>query len=104
MQQNIDIVLGCSFGDEGKGKLVDILAGKYDYTCRFNGGNNAGILLPNRIKKKKKLFIKDTLFWQMEKNMPLIYILIDSIMRVVVIFLWRLVMQKGVVGYFTVEL
>lgn len=36
------IVLGSQWGDEGKGKLVDILADKYDYCCRFNGGNNAG--------------------------------------------------------------
>lgn len=33
---------GTQWGDEGKGKLVDILAGKYDYCCRFNGGANAG--------------------------------------------------------------
>ena len=37
------VILGSQWGDEGKGKLVDILADKYDLTCRFNGGNNAGI-------------------------------------------------------------
>ena len=36
------VILGSQWGDEGKGKLVDILADRYDYTCRFNGGNNAG--------------------------------------------------------------
>ena len=35
-------VLGLQWGDEGKGKLVDILAGKYDICARFNGGSNAG--------------------------------------------------------------
>ena len=35
-------VLGTQWGDEGKGKLVDILAGKYDICARFNGGSNAG--------------------------------------------------------------
>ena len=30
------------WGDEGKGKLVDILAAKYDICARFNGGSNAG--------------------------------------------------------------
>lgn len=39
-----DIVLGCSFGDEGKGKVVyDLLTQtKYDLCVRFNGGSNAG--------------------------------------------------------------
>ena len=35
-------VLGGQWGDEGKGKLADVLAGKYDIVARFNGGNNAG--------------------------------------------------------------
>mmetsp|Transcript_41345 Transcript_41345/g.47667 ORF Transcript_41345/g.47667 Transcript_41345/m.47667 type:complete len:82 (+) Transcript_41345:24-269(+) len=35
-------VLGMQWGDEGKGKLVDILAKNYDICARFNGGNNAG--------------------------------------------------------------
>ena len=35
-------VVGGQWGDEGKGKLVDILAKKYDVVARFNGGANAG--------------------------------------------------------------
>lgn len=35
-------VLGAQWGDEGKGKLVDILAERYDVVARFNGGANAG--------------------------------------------------------------
>lgn len=35
-------ILGAQWGDEGKGKLVDILAEKYDICGRFNGGANAG--------------------------------------------------------------
>jgi adenylosuccinate synthase len=35
-------VLGAQWGDEGKGKLVDILAQRYDIVSRFNGGANAG--------------------------------------------------------------
>jgi adenylosuccinate synthase len=35
-------VLGAQWGDEGKGKLVDILAKRYDIIARFNGGANAG--------------------------------------------------------------
>ncbi|KAH8045797.1 adenylosuccinate synthase [Aureococcus anophagefferens] len=36
------VVLGAQWGDEGKGKLVDVLAGRADLVCRFNGGANAG--------------------------------------------------------------
>jgi adenylosuccinate synthase len=36
------VILGSQWGDEGKGKLVDILAAKYDVCARFNGGSNAG--------------------------------------------------------------
>lgn len=35
-------VLGGQWGDEGKGKLADVLAKNYDVVCRFNGGANAG--------------------------------------------------------------
>jgi adenylosuccinate synthase len=52
LNSKFTVILGSQWGDEGKGKLVDILADKYDYTCRFNGGNNAGK------KKEKKIFIK----------------------------------------------
>lgn len=38
----IDVVLGLQWGDEGKGKIVDHLAGKYPVVCRFQGGGNAG--------------------------------------------------------------
>lgn len=36
------VILGSQWGDEGKGKIVDLLATKADVVCRFNGGNNAG--------------------------------------------------------------
>lgn len=39
---NFCTVLGLQWGDEGKGKLVDILAKSYDVCARFNGGSNAG--------------------------------------------------------------
>lgn len=37
-----DFILGVQWGDEGKGKIVDRLAGEYDYVCRSAGGHNAG--------------------------------------------------------------
>lgn len=36
------IVVGCQWGDEGKGKVVDLLAREADIVARFQGGNNAG--------------------------------------------------------------
>jgi adenylosuccinate synthase len=38
----VDVILGLQWGDEGKGKIVDYLAEKYDLVCRFQGGPNAG--------------------------------------------------------------
>jgi adenylosuccinate synthase len=39
---SVSLILGLQWGDEGKGKIVDLLAGDYDYIVRFNGGDNAG--------------------------------------------------------------
>jgi adenylosuccinate synthase len=39
---NIDILLGLQWGDEGKGKIVDVLSPVYDIIARFQGGPNAG--------------------------------------------------------------
>ncbi len=36
------IITGAQFGDEGKGKIVDLISGKYDLVVRFQGGDNAG--------------------------------------------------------------
>lgn len=65
----IDVLLGLSFGDEGKGKIIDFLANKYEVVARFNGGANAGHsiiykgktyalhLIPSGIFYGKKCFI-----------------------------------------------
>ncbi len=36
------VLVGTQWGDEGKGKITDLIAGKYDYVVRYQGGNNAG--------------------------------------------------------------
>ena len=36
------VVVGTQWGDEGKGKIIDVLSEKADYVVRFQGGNNAG--------------------------------------------------------------
>ncbi len=38
----LDVLLGLQWGDEGKGKIVDVLTPKYDVIARFQGGPNAG--------------------------------------------------------------
>jgi adenylosuccinate synthase len=38
----IDVILGLQWGDEGKGKIVDVLTPQYDIIARFQGGPNAG--------------------------------------------------------------
>jgi adenylosuccinate synthase len=38
----VDVLLGLQWGDEGKGKIVDVLAPSYDVVARFQGGPNAG--------------------------------------------------------------
>jgi adenylosuccinate synthase len=38
----VDVVLGLQWGDEGKGKAVDVLTPRYDVVARFQGGPNAG--------------------------------------------------------------
>lgn len=47
----MDVLLGLQWGDEGKGKIVDVLTPHYDIIARFQGGPNAGHTLEfNRIK------------------------------------------------------
>ena len=47
-------VLGSQWGDEGKGKLIDLLGGHYDIVARFNGGANAGHTI--KVKDEKYFF------------------------------------------------
>ena len=42
MKEKIDVLLGLQWGDEGKGKVVDVLTPRYDVVARFQGGPNAG--------------------------------------------------------------
>ena len=45
------VIIGTQWGDEGKGKIVDLLTEKADYVVRFQGGNNAGHTLVVNGKK-----------------------------------------------------
>ena len=41
-QKCATLVLGMQYGDEGKGKLIDVLSEQADFVCRVQGGHNAG--------------------------------------------------------------
>ncbi len=47
----VDVVLGLQWGDEGKGKIVDALADRYEVVARFQGGPNAGHTLYHQGQK-----------------------------------------------------
>ena len=47
----VDVILGLQWGDEGKGKIVDVLSPVYDIIARFQGGPNAGHTLEFNNKK-----------------------------------------------------
>ena len=63
------VVVGCQWGDEGKGKIVDFLSAQADYVVRYQGGSNAGHtikvrddtyrlrLLPSGVIHRKKVVI-----------------------------------------------
>ncbi len=38
----VSVLIGAQWGDEGKGKIIDVLAGDADVVARYQGGNNAG--------------------------------------------------------------
>ena len=53
----VDVILGLQWGDEGKGKIVDCLADRYDLVARFQGGPNAG----HTLKFDGKKFVLHTI-------------------------------------------
>ena len=44
-------IVGINWGDEGKGRMVDLLTGEYDIVVRFQGGGNAGHTVENELGK-----------------------------------------------------
>lgn len=57
MSEKVDVLLGLQWGDEGKGKIVDFLADRYDIIARYQGGPNAG----HTIKIKDNTFVLHTI-------------------------------------------
>jgi len=60
----VTAVVGTQWGDEGKGKVVDYLAGQVDYVARFNGGNNAGHTVINEYGTFKIHLVPSGIFAQ----------------------------------------
>ena len=65
----IDVLLGLQWGDEGKGKIVDVLTPRYDVIARFQGGPNAGHTLEFNGTKHVLHIIPSGIFHQDKINL-----------------------------------
>ena len=68
MTKKADVLLGLQWGDEGKGKVVDVLTPRYDIVARFQGGPNAGHTLEFEGKKYVLRSIPSGIFQQGQIN------------------------------------
>ena len=48
------VLVGAQWGDEGKGKVTDLIARDFDYVVRYQGGNNAGHTRPYCYPRRQK--------------------------------------------------
>ncbi|MBP2617015.1 adenylosuccinate synthase [Chryseobacterium jejuense] len=64
----MDIVLGLQWGDEGKGKFIDLISENYDIAARFNGGSNAGHSIERNGKRITLKMIPSGIFMQRVQN------------------------------------
>ncbi len=65
----VDVLLGLQWGDEGKGKIVDVFTPKYDIIARFQGGPNAGHTLEFNGQKHVLHTIPSGIFHSETKNL-----------------------------------
>ncbi len=75
----VDVLLGLQWGDEGKGKVVDVLTPKYDIICRFQGGPNAGHTLEFNNRKHILHNIPSGIFREDKLNMITNGVVLDPI-------------------------
>ncbi|GAB2774727.1 adenylosuccinate synthase [Salinimicrobium soli] len=75
----VDLLLGLQWGDEGKGKIVDVLTSKYDIIARFQGGPNAGHTLEFDGKKHVLHTIPSGIFHDNAKNVVGNGVVIDPV-------------------------
>ena len=55
-------VVGINWGDEGKGRIVDLMSEKADYVVRYQGGNNAGHTVLHRKESSCLIFCHQEYF------------------------------------------
>jgi len=65
----VDVLLGLQWGDEGKGKIIDVLTPKYDIIARFQGGPNAGHTLEFNGQKRVLHLIPSGIFHPGKMNL-----------------------------------
>src|SRR5579862_2114509 len=75
----VDVLLGLQWGDEGKGKIVDVLSAEYDLIARFQGGPNAGHTLEFDGKKFVLNTIPSGIFFENTMNLIGNGVVIDPI-------------------------
>ncbi|MCK0114641.1 adenylosuccinate synthase [Gelidibacter sp. F63206] len=75
----VDLLLGLQWGDEGKGKIVDVLTSKYDIIARFQGGPNAGHTLVFNGKKHVLHTIPSGIFHENTVNLVGNGVVIDPV-------------------------
>lgn len=59
---NVNVIVGLNWGDEGKGRMVDYLAQDVDYVVRYQGGNNAGHTVVNEFGTFKLHLVPSGIF------------------------------------------
>ncbi|MEG2336750.1 MAG: adenylosuccinate synthetase, partial [Bacteroidales bacterium] len=92
-KSKVDVILGLQWGDEGKGKFVDVLTPKYDIIARFQGGPNAGHTLEFNGTKHVLHTIPSGIFHPEKVNLIGNGVLIDAYILMKEISLLR---EKGV--------
>ncbi len=63
-------IVGINWGDEGKGRMVDLLAKDYDVVCRYQGGNNAGHTVINDSGKFELNLLPSGILRPLSTNFP----------------------------------
>ncbi|MNG87967.1 Adenylosuccinate synthetase [compost metagenome] len=75
----MDILIGLQWGDEGKGKIIDLISRDYDIIARFNGGANAGHSIYHEGKRITLKLLPSGIFYPQIKNIIGTGVVIDPL-------------------------
>ena len=75
----MDILIGLQWGDEGKGKIIDLISRDYDIIARFNGGANAGHSIYHNGKRITLKLLPSGIFYPHIKNIIGTAVVIDPL-------------------------